>query len=134
MSDNVTLKDLQNLLAEVARVQKKTEAVQQETQAMQKKNEATQQKTVAVIQDLTQEGKKTEAAIKETQATQQKTEAAFREQGERMSQRDKRADKRILGADKSVSIHAEKMGLYVIRATGGSASIVNGEGFGPRAF
>ena len=49
-------------------------------------------------------------------------------------------DKRVLGAvaylrsEESAGAYAEKKGLFVIRATGNSASIVNGEGFEPRAF
>ena len=31
-------------------------------------------------------------------------------------------------------MYAEKQGLFVIRATGSSASIVNAEGFRPRTF
>ena len=50
------------------------------------------------------------------------------------------ADRRIYGAvaylktDGSVTVHAGRQGLYVIRATGRSASITNAEGFAPRAF
>ena len=50
------------------------------------------------------------------------------------------ADRRIYGAvayvktDGSVTVHAGRQGLYVIRATGSSASITNAEGFAPRAF
>ena len=40
----------------------------------------------------------------------------------------------FLKADKSVRVHAERQGLFVIRATGSSASIVNGKEFVPRAF
>lgn len=39
-----------------------------------------------------------------------------------------------LEADESVVRHAERRGLFVIRATGSSASIVNEPGFEPRAF
>ena len=48
--------------------------------------------------------------------------------------------KRILGAvaylrmEESADTYAEKKGLYVIRATGSSASIVNRENFEPRVF
>ena len=48
--------------------------------------------------------------------------------------------KRILGAvaylrmEESADTYAEKKGLYVIRATGSSASIVNRKNFEPRAF
>ncbi len=47
---------------------------------------------------------------------------------------------RILGAvaylksDESVTRHAERQGLFVIRATGSSASILNSPDFKPRAF
>ena len=47
---------------------------------------------------------------------------------------------RILGAvaylksDESVTRHAERQGLFVIRATGSSASILNSPDFEPRAF
>ncbi len=47
---------------------------------------------------------------------------------------------RILGAvaylksDESVTKHAERQGLFVIRATGSSASILNSPDFEPRAF
>ena len=34
----------------------------------------------------------------------------------------------------SAEIHAERQGLFVIRATGNSASIINGDGFLPRTF
>lgn len=34
----------------------------------------------------------------------------------------------------SAEIYAERQGLFVIRATGNSASIINGDGFLPRAF
>ena len=50
------------------------------------------------------------------------------------------ADRLIYGAlaylktDGSVTVHAGRQGLYVIRATGSSASITNAEGFAPRAF
>ena len=50
------------------------------------------------------------------------------------------ADRRTYGAlaylktDGSVTVHAGRQGLYVIRATGSSASITNAEGFAPRAF
>ena len=37
-------------------------------------------------------------------------------------------------ADESSAVYAEKQGLFVIRATGSSASIVNAEGFRPRTF
>ena len=37
-------------------------------------------------------------------------------------------------ADTSVQVHAERRGLYVIRATGSSASIINDAGFVPRVF
>ena len=40
----------------------------------------------------------------------------------------------FLKADKSVQVHAERQGLFVIRATGSSASIVNDEEFVPRVF
>ena len=49
-------------------------------------------------------------------------------------------DRRVLGAvaylrtDTSVVVHAERQGLFVIRATGSSASIVNAPDFEPRAF
>ena len=49
-------------------------------------------------------------------------------------------DKKIYGAvaylkaDKSVQVHAERQGLFVIRATGSSASIVNDREFVPRVF
>ncbi len=39
-----------------------------------------------------------------------------------------------LKADQAVVLHAERQGLYVIRATGSSARIVNGAGFEPRVF
>ena len=39
-----------------------------------------------------------------------------------------------LRSDASVVRHAERQGLFVIRATGNSASIVNGPGFEPRVF
>ena len=39
-----------------------------------------------------------------------------------------------LKADTSVQVHAERQGLFVIRATGNSASIVNDAGFVPRVF
>ena len=47
---------------------------------------------------------------------------------------------KILGAvaylqtDESVQVHAQRQGLYVIRATGSSASIVNPADFQPRVF
>jgi len=50
------------------------------------------------------------------------------------------AERRIYGAvaylraDGSVTAHAGRQGLYVIRATGSSASIVNAAGFTPRTF
>ena len=50
------------------------------------------------------------------------------------------AGKRILGAvaylraEESAETHAEKKGLFAIRATGSSASIVNRENFEPRVF
>ena len=37
-------------------------------------------------------------------------------------------------ADASVQVYAERQGLYVIRATGSSASITNDAGFVPRVF
>ena len=37
-------------------------------------------------------------------------------------------------ADTSVQAHAERQGLYVIRATGSSASIINDGEFVPRVF
>ena len=40
----------------------------------------------------------------------------------------------FLKADKSVQVHAERQGLFVIRATGSSASIVNDTEFVPRVF
>ena len=40
----------------------------------------------------------------------------------------------FLKADKSVRVHAERQGLFVIRATGSSASIVNDTEFVPRVF
>ena len=49
-------------------------------------------------------------------------------------------DRRVYGAvaylksDSSVAVHAERQGLFVIRATGNSASIVNAPDFEPRAF
>ena len=39
-----------------------------------------------------------------------------------------------LKADEKSDSYAEKRGLFVIRATGSSASITNREGFGPRVF
>lgn len=39
-----------------------------------------------------------------------------------------------LKASESAPVHAERQGLFVIRATGSSASIVNDEQFQPRAF
>ena len=39
-----------------------------------------------------------------------------------------------LKADASVQVHAQRQGLYVIRATGSSASIINSEDFRPRVF
>ena len=39
-----------------------------------------------------------------------------------------------LKADESSDTYAERQGLYVIRATGSSASITNQEGFRPRSF
>ena len=39
-----------------------------------------------------------------------------------------------LKADKSVQAHAQRQGLFVIRATGSSASIINNKGFVPRVF
>lgn len=50
------------------------------------------------------------------------------------------ADRRTYGsvaylkADGSVTVHAARQGLFVIRATGSSASITNAEGFVPRTF
>ncbi len=49
-------------------------------------------------------------------------------------------DRRVYGAvaylksDSSLAVHAERQGLFVIRATGNSASIVNAPDFEPRAF
>ena len=40
----------------------------------------------------------------------------------------------FLKADESVQVHAARQGLFVIRATGDSASIVNDEEFRPRVF
>ena len=40
----------------------------------------------------------------------------------------------FLKADKSVQVHAERQGLFVIRATGSSASIVNNTEFVPRVY
>ena len=48
--------------------------------------------------------------------------------------------KKVLGAvaylkaDATVAMHAERQGLYVIRATGSSASIINEDNFQPRVF
>ncbi len=48
--------------------------------------------------------------------------------------------RKVLGAvaylkvDHSVEVYAERQGLYVIRATGSSASIINQAGFRPRVF
>ena len=39
-----------------------------------------------------------------------------------------------LKADTSVQVHAERQGLFVIRATGNSSSIINAAGFVPRVF
>ena len=39
-----------------------------------------------------------------------------------------------LKADHTVVVHAERQGLFVIRATGNSASIINEAGFQPRVF
>ena len=39
-----------------------------------------------------------------------------------------------LRADGSAHVYAERQGLFVIRATGSSASITNGDGFTPRTF
>ena len=39
-----------------------------------------------------------------------------------------------LKADEAADVYAERQGLYVIRATGSSASISNQEGFKPRTF
>ena len=39
-----------------------------------------------------------------------------------------------LKADESSDTYAERQGLFVIRATGSSASITNREGFRPRSF
>ena len=39
-----------------------------------------------------------------------------------------------LKADEGSAVHAEKQGLFVIRATGSSASITNRRDFRPRAF
>lgn len=39
-----------------------------------------------------------------------------------------------LKADHTVVVHAERQGLFVIRATGNSASIINEAGFQPRIF
>ena len=39
-----------------------------------------------------------------------------------------------LKTDASVVVHAERQGLFVIRATGSSASIINAADFKPRAF
>ena len=50
------------------------------------------------------------------------------------------ADRRVYGAvaylksHESVNVHAARQGLFVIRATGSSASITNDAGFTPRAF
>ena len=50
------------------------------------------------------------------------------------------ADRRVYGAvaylksHESVNVHAGRQGLFVIRATGSSASITNDAGFMPRAF
>ena len=50
------------------------------------------------------------------------------------------ADRRVYGAvaylksHASVDVHATRQGLFVIRATGSSASITNAAGFTPRAF
>ena len=50
------------------------------------------------------------------------------------------ADRRVYGAvaylksHESVNVHAGRQGLFVIRATGSSASIANAPGFTPRAF
>ena len=50
------------------------------------------------------------------------------------------ADRRIYGAvaylkaDQSADAYAERQGLFVIRATGSSASITNGPDFTPRTF
>ena len=50
------------------------------------------------------------------------------------------ADRRVYGAvaylksHESVNVHAGRQGLFVIRATGSSASITNDAGFTPRAF
>ena len=47
---------------------------------------------------------------------------------------------RVMGAvaylrvGQSADVYAERQGLYVIRATGSSASIINGTGFQPRVF
>ena len=49
-------------------------------------------------------------------------------------------DKKVYGAvaylkaDQSSNIYAEKQGLFVIRATGSSAKIVNDEGFKAKKF
>ena len=39
-----------------------------------------------------------------------------------------------LKADEAADVYAERQGLYVIRATGSSASITNQDGFKPRTF
>ena len=39
-----------------------------------------------------------------------------------------------LKADEGSAVYAEKQGLFVIRATGSSASIANRQDFRPRAF
>ncbi len=50
------------------------------------------------------------------------------------------ADRRVYGAvaylksHESVNVHAARQGLFVIRATGSSATITNDAGFTPRAF
>ena len=40
----------------------------------------------------------------------------------------------FLKADSSVDVFAEKAGLFVIRATGSSASIINKKNFKPKVF
>ena len=199
MSDNVTLKDLHGLFAEVAEAQKKTEAAQQKTELEQQKTEVelraqgermeqgakSLRREIKELKDLftTQWGKLMESLVDgdlvkmlvgkgiDVEVTMQnirgkrdgehweidilalngedvvvvEVKSMLRVKDvkrfmERTLQNFKEVfpaygDKRVLGAvaylraEEWADAYAEKKGLFVIRATGSSASIVNGEGF-----
>ena len=130
-----TPQEIWNILRSVSESQKETDRRLQETDRLITRQAQETDRRMRKLDDLFngQWGKLMEALVEGDSRRQRRRGGGGRRLRE-YRDREAYGAAAYLKADESSAAYAERKGLYVIRATGSSASIVNREDFRPRRF